>query len=70
MDVYEIIPDDAVFKLLVVGHDDGTHSVMICIEGFEDPDSADFFCQEFLENGILEVGEQSLMPESIDMAIH
>lgn len=63
MDGLEILPENADFKLIVVGHDDGSYSALICIEGFEDHESACEFCDEFLDNGTLEVGDVSLLPE-------
>ena len=63
MDGYDVIPENADFKLIVVGHDDGSYSALICIEGFEDHDSACTFCDEFLDNGTLEVGDISLLPD-------
>jgi hypothetical protein len=63
MDGLEVLPENADFKLIVVGHDDGSYSALICIEGFEDHESACEFCGEFLDNGTLEVGDVSLLPE-------
>jgi|OM-RGC.v1.035005277 hypothetical protein len=63
MDGLEVLPENADFKLIVVGHDDGSYSALICIEGFEDHESACEFCDEFLDNGTLEVGDVSLLPE-------
>ncbi len=63
MDGLDVLPENADFKLIVVGHDDGSYSALICIEGFEDHESACEFCDEFLDNGTLEVGDVSLLPE-------
>ena len=70
MDSFNVIPDQADFKLLVVGHEDGSYSALICIEGFEDHESACDFCDEFLDNGTLEVGDVSLLPESMEITFN
>ena len=66
----DMLPLDTEFKLLVVGHDDGSYSALICIDGFQDEESAGLFCDEFMENGSLEVGDLLLEPQDMSFTIN
>lgn len=65
-----VLPEDASFKLVVVGNEDGTYSALICIDGFTDEEEAGFFCDEFMDNGSLEVSGMLLEPQDISLTIN